>query len=115
MECPAELNYTGNSEYTNSNLEDEFLRALADGGFQVGEVAKLWESDGIEITARHQAQQIAQTVALRSKYMVTLYEATLNVDHLLARVDILLKRGNRIDLIEVKAKSWNSTEGISDM
>lgn len=111
MECPAKLNYTGNSEYTNSNLEDEFLRALADGGFQVGELAKLREPDGIEITVRDQSEQIAQTAELLSKDNVTLFEATLNFNHLLARVDILRKRGNRIDLIEVKAKSWNSTEG----
>ena len=34
-ECPTKLFYTGKSEYANQNLDDSFLLALADGGFQV--------------------------------------------------------------------------------
>ena len=110
IECPAKLNYTGNKEYANTSLEDDFLRALADGGFQVGELAKLRDPDGIEIDARDQSAQIAQTTELLSQDNVTLFEATLCSGHLLARVDVLRKKGKRIDLIEVKAKSWNSSK-----
>ena len=39
-ECPPKLFYTGKSEYANQNLDDSFLLALADGGFQVGDLAK---------------------------------------------------------------------------
>ena len=40
LECPTKLYYTGKSEYANQNIDDTFLLALADGGFQVGELAK---------------------------------------------------------------------------
>ena len=37
--------YTGKPEYANTNSDDEFLAMLADGGFQVGELAKLTATD----------------------------------------------------------------------
>ena len=37
MECPTKLYYTGKGEYINQDLDDPFLLALAEGGFQVGE------------------------------------------------------------------------------
>lgn len=43
MECPTKLFYTSKSDiYSNENLEDTFLAALAEGGFQVGELAKAY-------------------------------------------------------------------------
>ncbi len=39
-ECPAKLFYTGKKEYPDINEEDSFLEGLADGGFQVGALAK---------------------------------------------------------------------------
>ena len=44
MECPLRLNYCNRKEYANQNLMDDFLIALADGGFQVGELAKIYYS-----------------------------------------------------------------------
>ncbi len=38
-ECSTKLFYTGKNEYANQNLDDSFLLALSDGGFQVGELA----------------------------------------------------------------------------
>jgi len=46
MECPAKLFYTGKTEYANRKLEDPFLEALAEGGFQVGELAREGISPG---------------------------------------------------------------------
>ena len=40
MEYPTKLYYTGKGEYINQDLDDPFLLALAEGGFQVGELAK---------------------------------------------------------------------------
>jgi len=40
LECPVKLFYTGKEDYANSKLEDSFLMALAEGGIQVGELAK---------------------------------------------------------------------------
>lgn len=42
LECPRKLYYYRNSDkYTNADADDEFLQALAEGGFQVGELATM--------------------------------------------------------------------------
>jgi len=48
-ECPTKLFYTGKSQYANQNLDDSFLLALADGGFQVGDLAKCYFPGGHDI------------------------------------------------------------------
>ena len=39
-ECPRKLFYVGKKGHRDTKQEDTFLQALADGGFQVGELAK---------------------------------------------------------------------------
>jgi hypothetical protein len=41
LECSNKLYFTGKAEYVNSKSEDPFLKALAAGGFQVEELAKM--------------------------------------------------------------------------
>ena len=42
-ECETKLFYTNKkSEYANQSLDDSFLKSLAEGGFQVGELAKYY-------------------------------------------------------------------------
>ena len=111
LECPTKLFYTGKaSQYANRNLEDEFLAALAEGGFQVGELAKLMHPGGVEVTASGNAEALAQTAELLRQHTVTLYEAAIADGPFLVRVDILRKAGDDIELIEVKAKSFDSTD-----
>jgi hypothetical protein len=43
------LVFTGKPEHANTKNEDEFLAMLTDGGFQVGELAKLMYPDGVDI------------------------------------------------------------------
>lgn len=65
LECPTKLFYTGKSrQYANRNLDDEFLTALAEGGFQVGELAKLMNPGGVAVTAAGNAEALAQTAEL---------------------------------------------------
>jgi len=45
LECPTKLYYSKNSEYQNNQLDDPFLESLAEGGYQVGELAKFLISD----------------------------------------------------------------------
>ena len=40
MECPTKLFYTGKKEYKNQDNDDPFLESLAEGGFQVGALAR---------------------------------------------------------------------------
>ncbi len=42
LSCPTKLYYTANPEYADLKQEDTFLQALAEGGYQVGELAKYY-------------------------------------------------------------------------
>ncbi|MDM0108484.1 DUF2779 domain-containing protein [Variovorax sp. J22R24] len=110
LECPTKLFYTGKAGYLDNALDDSFLQALAEGGFQVGALACLMYPGGIEVTERGHAAQLARTQELLQRDEVTIYEAALQVQGLFVRVDILRKRGDQIELIEVKAKSYDPQE-----
>jgi hypothetical protein len=110
LECSTKLYYTGkDAEYANNKTEDPFLKALAEGGFQVEELARMEYPEGILIEGEHWDYQGAldQTSALLEQENVVIFEAAFAVDDLFIRTDILVKRGNHIELIEVKAKSFD--------
>ena len=46
MECPTKLYYAGKEEYADQSSEDPFLAALAEGGFQVGALARCYFPGG---------------------------------------------------------------------
>ena len=108
MECPTKLFYTGKAEYANQKIEDTFFLALAEGGFQVGELAKCYFPGGYEIRSLDYEEALKQTAELLKKDQVIIYEAAVRYGNLFIRADILVKDYNHIDLIEVKAKSFNS-------
>ena len=41
LDCPTKLYYTKKSEYVNNQQTDTFLESLAQGGFQVEELARM--------------------------------------------------------------------------
>ncbi len=102
--------YTNKPSYGSTKDDNTFLQALAEGGFQVGELAKLYYPGGHDIDSLHYDESLAATTAQLSKPNVVLYEPALFYDNLFVRVDILSKHGNDVQLIEVKAKSIDSTE-----
>jgi len=108
LECPTKMYYDGNAEYANQKIEDTFLLALADGGFQVGALAKCYFPGGHEITSRDHNEALRQTNELLKQEHVIIYEAAVRFDNLFIRADILLKNKNQIELVEVKAKSFAS-------
>lgn len=107
LSCPTKLFYTGKSQYANKNDGDDFLKMLADGGFQVGELAKLMYPGGIEITSKDNQEALAQTSELLEAEDVILFEPAIAYQGLLVRVDVLVKQGNSFQVIEVKAKSYS--------
>lgn len=109
MECPTKLFYTGKEEYVNKSLDDSFLKSLADGGFQVGELAKLYYPGGHDIVTLDYKEALDATNELLQEENCIIYEAAIKYNDFFVRVDILIKEGNRIKLIEVKAKSTNET------
>lgn len=111
-ECPTKLYYDGNKEYGNNKEDNKFLKALAEGGFQVGELAKFYYPGGKEIETLHKLQALTYTnLEFKRDPEATIYEAAVQFGQLFVRVDILKKSGNTIDLIEVKSKSFDSSEG----
>ena len=109
-ECPTKLFYTGKKKYANQKLNDSFLLALADGGFQVGDLAKCYFPGGYDIKTQDYDEALAETHRLLQLDQVIIYEAAIATDRLFIRVDILVKNGNGLSLYEVKAKSFNPKE-----
>ncbi len=82
---------------------------LADGGYQVGELAKCFYPTGVEISSHNNAEAEAQTLEWLKQDKVVLFEPAIRFENLFVRADILVKDGLDFQLIEVKAKSYNST------
>ena len=117
LECPTKLYYEGKAcngkkEYANQKLEDSFLQALADGGYQVGELAKQYYPEGHCVETLDYAEALKQTNELLQQEQVTIFEAALQFENLFVRVDILVKNKEHIELIEVKAKSFDPKESF---
>ncbi len=114
LSCPTKLYYARHPEkYANSNDEDEFLAALAEGGFQVGELAKLYRH--IDADLKHLSgydEALAKTAELLQRDKVTIAEAAFRYENFFIRADIVEKRENDIHLIEVKAKSFGSDDSF---
>lgn len=109
LECPNKLYYTRKKEYANIKLDDPFLQALAQGGFQVEELARLHYPEGVLIEGSDWDYELLwqQTQDLLKQENVTIFEAAFLIDGLFIRVDVLVKTGNKIELIEVKSKSFD--------
>lgn len=109
IECPTKLFYTNKKDrYVNASLEDEFLKALAEGGFQVGALARLMYPGGHEVSETNALKALEETRLLLERDQVTIFEGAIGHGNLFARVDIMIKNGSHLDLIEVKAKSFDS-------
>lgn len=111
LECPRKLAYVGQDAYIDTKKHNAFLQSLAEGGFQVGEMAKLLYPGGVEVEEQKQADQIRHTLELLKEENVTIYEATLQHGDWVARIDVLRKKGDSVELIEVKSKSFDSLAG----
>jgi len=121
LECPNKLYYTKKKEYANQKLDNPFLEALASGGFQVEELAKLHYPNGILIEdkksdgAYDYKEKIEETNILLQNENVVIFEAAFQFENLFIRVDILEKKGNHINLIEVKSKSFQKGNPKKDV
>ena len=104
LECPTKLYYHKKPQYAVIEAND-FEKALQEGGFQVGELAKCYYPEGTEIKTREHNEAVRQTNELLKQENAVIYEAAVRYDKFFIRVDILKKEGNEIHLIEVKAKS----------
>ncbi len=112
LECPNKIYYTQKKEYANTKSSDPFLEALAQGGFQVEELARMHYPNGILIEGNDWDYELLwqQTQELLKQENVIIYEPAFLIDGLFIRVDILVKKGDKIELIEVKSKSFKPND-----
>ena len=111
--CPASLYYYYDREhYANQMNEDDFLQALADGGNQVGDLAKVYYDvkPDADIRSLGYGESLEKTCDLMKRDSVNIAEAAFRWGDCFVRADIIEKKGSQINLIEVKAKSWDPTE-----
>jgi len=112
LDCETKLYYTRKKKYADSSANDPFLESLAEGGFQVGELARLYHPGGVMINDRGYDKPLKLTNELLKQENVIIYEPAFLFENCFIRVDVLVKRGNRIDLIEVKAKSFGGADSM---
>jgi hypothetical protein len=120
LECFTKLYYTRKTnEYANQSLDDPFLKALANGGFQVGELAKFLFCDNpveekITIDTLNYEEALQETNSRLNSHSnkKIIAEAAFKHNNLFIRADIVVIEGKTINLYEVKAKSTSSEDGL---
>lgn len=106
--CPKKLIYK-KSFYPTTNDTNEYMEMLALGGYIIGKMATYYHPTGIEIEGNTK-DCINKTQELLQNENIILFEPAIQSNDKLVRIDILVKEGKRLHLIEVKAKSFDSTD-----
>jgi len=109
-DCPVKLKYF-KLGYPALNNPNSFLEFFADGGFMVEALARALFDDGVWVVPLDDEtpeQATARLMALPGDGVW--FEPTFVVEDMLVRVDILQRKGDVLRLIEVKAKSFDSSE-----
>ena len=118
LECPTKLFYSKNSEYQNNQKDDPFLESLAEGGYQVEELAKFLISnqpyqDNITVESLDYEESLKMTKLKLQNEIVSIAQPAFLFKNLFIRVDLLRKDKNSLIIYEVKSKSWGY-EGVDD-
>ena len=113
--CATKLYYR-KRKYPTTLEDDEYLQFLADGGFMVETLAHLHFPHGTELPFEGGVEDAARhSVAAFAHEQSALFEATFIAGKLMARVDILDRNGSDVRLIEVKAKSIDTSGALGDV
>ena len=108
--CVTKLYYREH-QYPQALDDNPYLALLAEGGYMVEQLARLMYPEGVELEYGRDPPTDWETTRRHLEAPeVTLFEATLLSGRKLERVDILVKRGSRFDLIEVKSKSMDGDD-----
>jgi hypothetical protein len=108
-ECPTKLYYRMN-KYPSNKDGDEYIELLAQGGYMIGAIASLLFPDAILVDEPDHAKAMQLTREYFQRENVTLLEAAFDSNGKFARPDILIKQEAHLTLIEVKAKSFDSSQ-----
>lgn len=110
--CLRKLYYAVHKEqYDNANSDNDFMRSLAEGGIQVGALARHYYFSKYKDFAQHyietkdKQEALQQTEGAMRNENVVIAEAAFEWNGCFVRADILVKRSRTIQLIEVKSSS----------
>ena len=110
--CPRKLYYAVHKEqYDNTNSDNDFMRSLAEGGIQVGALARHYYFSKYKsfaqyyIETKNKDEALRQTAEAMREQNAVIAEAAFEWNGCFVRVDVLVKRGSMIRLIEVKSSS----------
>jgi hypothetical protein len=108
-DCLAKL-YFKKHNYPSST-ENAFMESLARVGHIVGYLAKVTFDGGTEISMNGGTDGAVKATLdwIESHESGILYEATFAAEGRMARVDVLRKRGNLLEVIEVKSSGYDAT------
>jgi len=116
LDCPNKLFYTKKRKaFTDKSVDDAFMEALAEGGFQVGELAKCYKPGGVNVFSLNEKEALDKTNEEMAKVNAIIYEGAFLWNNCFVRADIVVKRGDNISLFEVKAKSYRGTDSAGMM
>jgi hypothetical protein len=109
QDCPSKLYYKKKGFLSKKN-DNPYMKFLAEGGYAVGKLATLLYPGGHDLGPIERSEEShARTLELLEFENVTIYEATVRHENFLVRVDVLVKKGDVLELIEVKSKSVDSS------
>ena len=75
LDCPNKLFYTKKAKaFTDKSVDDAFMEALAEGGFQVGELAKCYKPDGVNVFSLNEKEALDKTNVEMAKLNAIIYE-----------------------------------------
>lgn len=107
--CAAKLYYRMN-KYPSAKDGDEYMELLAEGGYMIGAIASLLFEGAVLVDEPDHDKAVALTQEYFKQENIILLEAAFENQGKFARPDILIKQGDALTLIEVKAKSFDSSE-----
>ena len=108
--CSKKLVYK-KASFETMNDANEYMEMLAQGGHIVAKYAQLTFTDAVEVKGESLDVAIAETKKLiQENENITLFEATFSSNGKIVRTDILEKKKNVLNIIEVKSKSHDSDD-----
>ena len=101
LECPTKLFYTKKVLYPSSNKGDAFLQSLAEGGFQVEELARMQFPEGKAILGDdwNYSELAERTKVLLQEENVTIFEAAFLYKNLFKELIFLKKLEIKFNLL----------------
>jgi hypothetical protein len=119
LECPTKLYYDQHSpEVYHRRETNAFAQALAEGGFQIGEMAKYKycfdpTSSKITIDDLNETSACKETKRrLTSSQDIVIAEGAVKFKSFFIRADLLVKTGKTLKLIEVKSKAISEVDSF---